>query len=239
MKIVIIGASSGLGAELASLFISAGHEVACAARRVDRIGPCAASAAIDVNSPDAPGELYELIDRLGGMDIYIHVAGIGYDNPALDPERDAAIALTDCVGFARMVSAAFNWFSKRRLPGQIAAVSSVAGTMGIATMEAYCASKRFDWTYLEGLRQRSHCEGLGIAITDIRPGWTRTPLLHNDVSYPLLMNPAKACRQIFRAIMRRKRIAYIDRRWRLLCAAWSIIPAPLWRRINPRRLGII
>lgn len=226
-----MGASSGLGAELALLYRRAGHQVGCAARSVDRIGPCDARAAIDVNSPDGPDRLRALIADLGGMDLYIHVAGIGYDDPALDPEREAAIATTNCAGFARMVAAAFGWFAATGRPGQIAAISSVAGTKGIRLMEAYCASKRFDWTYLEGLRQRAVTGRLPIAITDIRPGWTRTPLLKPGARYPLLMQPERAGRLIVRAIARRRKVAYIDWRWRLLCAAWSLIPAPLWRHL--------
>lgn len=226
-----MGASSGLGAELARLYRAAGCETGCAARRIDLIGPCTVSAAIDVNDPAAPARLDELIDRLGGMDLYIHVAGIGYDNPALDPAREAAIAETDCVGFARMVSAAFGWFARSGRRGQIAAITSVAGTKGIGGMEAYSASKRFDSIYLQGLRQRAVSGRLPIAITDIRPGWTRTPLLRPGVRYPLLMAPDRVARLIVRAIGRRK-VAVIDGRWAALCALWRLVPDCLWRRLR-------
>lgn len=227
-----MGASSGLGAELARLYRAAGCETGCAARRTDLIGPCTVSAAIDVNDPAAPARLDELIDRLGGMDLYIHVAGIGYDNPALDPAREAAIAETDCVGFARMVSAAFGWFARSGRRGQIAAITSVAGTKGIGGMEAYSASKRFDGIYLQGLRQRAVSGRLPIAITDIRPGWTRTPLLRPGVRYPLLMAPDRVARLIVRAIGRRRKVAVIDWRWGALCALWRLVPDCLWRRLR-------
>lgn len=227
-----MGASSGLGAELAHIYLSRGHEVACAARSVDKIGPCTAKAAIDVNNPLAPGLLKELIGQLGGMDLYIHVAGIGYDNPPLSPEREAQIAQTNCVGFARMVSTAFDWFAGSGRPGHIAAISSVAGTKGIGGMEAYSASKRFDWTYLQGLRQRAVTGRLPIAITDIRPGWTRTPLLKEGARYPMLMEPDKVCRAIVRAIARRHKHAVVNRRWALLQSLWQLLPDPIWRHIR-------
>lgn len=232
MKVVIMGASSGLGAELARLYRAAGCETGCAARRADLIGPCTVSAAIDVNSPSAPARLEELIGRLGGMDLYIHVAGIGYDNPPLDPVREAEIAATDCVGFARMVSAAFGWFARTGRPGQIAAITSVAGTKGIGGMEAYSASKRFNSTYLQGLRQRAVSGRLPIALTDIRPGWTRTPLLRDGTRYPLLMNPQRVARLIVRAIGRRRMVAVIDGRWAALCALWRLLPDALWRHLR-------
>lgn len=227
-----MGASSGLGARLLELYVAAGHQVGGAARSADRIGRCSARAAIDVDSPDAPARLRALINELGGMDLYIHVAGIGYDNPPLDPEREAAIALTDCVGFCRMVSAAFGWFAERHRPGHIAAITSVAGTKGIGGMEAYSASKRFDWTYLQGLRQRAVANRMPIFITDIRPGWTRTPLLKPGASYPMLMDPDRVCRRIVSAIARRRRAVVINRRWALLQRLWSLLPDALWRHIK-------
>lgn len=227
-----MGASSGIGAELARIYLSQGHEVACAARSVDKIGSCTAKAAIDVTSPPAPGLLKELIGQLGGMDLYIHVAGIGYDNPSLLPDRDAAIAETNCVGFARMISTAFNWFAACGHRGHIAAITSVAGTKGIGGMEAYSASKHFDWTYLQGLRQRAVTSRLPIDITDIRPGWTRTPLLKQSQRYPLLMDPQKVCRAIVRAIARRRRHAVINRRWALLQILWHLIPDSLWQHLS-------
>lgn len=220
-----MGASSGFGKELASLYSWEGHEVACASRRATDV---ALSASIDINSEAAPEQLLGLIDRLGGMDLYIHVSGIGYDDPELVPEREVAITETNCVGFARMVSTAFRWFEGHNRDGQIAAISSVAGTKGTAGLEAYCASKRYDWTYLQGLRQRAARNGYNITITDIRPGWTRTPLLKPGQPYPLLMEPKKASEQIMHAIARRRKVAYIDRRWQLLCMAWRMVPDWVW-----------
>lgn len=232
MNIIIMGASSGLGAELALIYLDRGHRVGCAARSADRITPRATvRAGIDVDSPDAPERLRALIDELGGMDLYIHVAGIGYEDPLLHPEREAEIALTNCVGFARMTATAFNWFASRGLRGHIAAISSVAGTKGLRGMEAYSASKRFDSTYLQGLRQRAVTAGIPVDITDIRPGWTQTPLLKPGARYPLLMQPGRACRLIVRAIARRRKVAYIDWRWRLVCAVWSLLPDALWRHL--------
>lgn len=234
MRIIIMGASSGLGAELARLYSQAGHTVGGAARSVEKIEHCAARASIDVNSANAPLKLRALIEELGGMDLYIHASGIGYENVTLEPERDAEIALTNCVGFSRMVAAAFNYFARRGY-GQIAAISSVAGTKGIGGMEAYSASKRYDWTYLQGLRQRAAHAGLRIAITDIRPGWTRTPLIKKERTYLMEMRPQRVCRAIVRAISRRRKSVVINRRWAVLQWAWSLLPEFLWRRLNPVR----
>lgn len=223
-KIVIMGASSGLGAELARLYTAAGHQVACASRKSDH--------AIDINSPEAPAQLLSLIEKLDGMDVYIHVSGIGYDNPSLSTERELQIIETNSVGFARMISTAYNYFAEQGQRGHIAAVTSVAGTKGIGGMEAYSASKRFGNTYLQALRQRAVTSGHKIDITDIRPGWTRTPLLKPGEKYPLLMNPERVCRKIFRAINRRRKVAIIDCRWATLVALWRLLPDSLWRHLK-------
>lgn len=231
-KIVIMGASSGLGAELARLFQEAGHEVGCAARSIEKICPCKAKALIDVTAPDAPVKLRALVDELGGMDVYVHVSGIGYDNPELSIERELQIIETNALGLARLTATAFNYFKTSNRRGHIVAITSVAGTKGIGGMEAYSASKRFGSTYLQALRQRAVTSGLKIDITDIRPGWTQTPLLKSGERYPLLMNPKRVCRKIFRAINRRKHTAVIDRRWAVLVALWRLLPDSLWRHVK-------
>lgn len=241
-NIVIIGASSGLGLALARLYCQSGCRVGAAARSGQKLRALAAefpgqvvTAAIDVDSPQGPDLLEQLIGQLGGMDVYVHVAGIGYDNPRSLPQREADIVNTDCTGFARMVYAAFMHFARGGRGGQVAAVSSVAGTKGIAGMEAYSASKAFDQRYLQALRQRSVTERLGITVTDLRPGWTRTPLLHNGKRYALEMEPDTVVRAMKRAIDRRRNIATINRRWALLCALWRFLPDVLWRHLPTRK----
>lgn len=238
-NIVITGASSGIGLAAARALASRGIRVGLAARHtapleeLKRLYPDNVEVAeIDVNKPEATVRLRELIDRLGGMDIYFHVAGIGYDNPTLDPEREVEIVKTNACGFVRMVSAAYRYFSERGCGGQIAAITSVAGTNGIAALSAYSASKRCAQTYLTALRQLSRTTNAGITITDIRPGWIQTPLLHPGERYLMEMNLDYALPLILKAIVRRRSIAYIDCRWHLLVSAWRLLPDALWTRLK-------
>lgn len=238
-KIIIMGASSGIGLALAEAFASRGVRIGVAARSLDSLNQLAGKypglvepAAIDVTDPEAPHHLLELVDRLGGMDLYIHVAGIALRNPGLDPDVEVKVAETDAVGFARMVSAAFRYFMLDGRPGQIAAVTSVAGTRGIGELSAYSASKSFGSTYLEALQQLAHARKLPLCITDIRPGWTRTPLVDPHKKYMLEMQLSKVVPDILRAIARRKRVAVIDWRWAILCGLWRLLPRPLWTRLQ-------
>lgn len=238
-RVVIMGASSGIGLAVAKAFASRGVHVGLAARHTQTLQDLKNSypdfvefASIDVTKPEATEQLEELIGRLGGMDIYLHVAGIGYENLTLQPERETEIINTNAVGFARMVCAAYRYFTCKGIKGQIAAVTSVAGTNGIGRLSAYSSSKKFAQTYLVALEQLANAEDAGISFTDIRPGWIRTDLLLPDTKYPMEMNLEEVLPLIIKAIVRKKRVAYIDGRWGALARAWSKIPNRLWVKMD-------
>lgn len=238
-RIVIIGATSGIGLEIAKLYIAAGWQVGAAGRRMENLETLQASALeqikisqLDVTAPEATEQLLELIDRLGGCDLLLHCAGIGYNNPELDATREIATAETNTVGFTRIMDTAFNYF-RQQGGGHLAAISSIAGTKGLGAAAAYSASKRYQNTYLDALAQLSRMQRLGIRITDIRPGFVDTPLLR-DGKYPMLMCPKKVATQIVRALGRRKRRIVIDRRYAVLVFFWRLIPEWLWERLPIR-----
>lgn len=239
-RIVIVGATSGMGLEVARLAIGAGWRVGAAGRRVDRLEALRAEApgqveteALDVTDPAAPERLVRLIERLGGMDIYLHSSGIGAGNEALDPAVEIATARTNGEGFIRMVTAAYAWL-RGHGGGQIAVISSIAGTRGLGAAPAYSATKRMQNTYIDALAQLARMQRAGIRFTDIRPGFVDTPLLAAEGKYPMLMPADRVARHIFRAIVRRRRRVVIDGRFALLVFVWRMIPAWLWERMKVR-----
>lgn len=238
-RMVIMGASSGIGQRVAEEFASRGIKVGLAARRVEELKKLQAKypdmieyERIDINSSEAPSLLGKLIKRIGGMDIYFHVAGIGYENLNLDPEREVDIIETNAAGFARMVSTAYRYFRDENRKGRIAAITSVAGTNGLGRLSAYSASKRCAQTYLVALEQLAKEEKANVSFIDIRPGWIRTPLLHNDQSYPLEMSLDYAVPRIIRAIVRKERVAVIDWRWNMVVGLWRCLPNVLWVKMD-------
>lgn len=238
-RIVIMGASSGIGLRAAEILASRGMRVGVAARHTRTLEALKKKypdlveySRIDVTLPEAGKELYRLIERLGGMDIYFHVAGIGFENLTLDPAREVEIMETNIVAFARMLCHAYRYFSDKGIHGHIAAVTSVAGTKGIGRLSAYSASKRGAQAYMVALEQLAHNEHTGITFTDIRPGWVDTPLLRPGVKYPLEMTEEYAVLRILRAISRRRRVAVIDWRWNIVVGLWRLIPNALWIRLN-------
>lgn len=240
-RIVIVGATSGMGLEVARLALRAGWRVGAAGRRTDRLEALRAEAPeqveirqMDVTDPAAPEQLATLIERLGGMDIYLHSSGIGFRNEALDPAIELATARTNAEGFIRMVTAAYTYFRSHG-GGQIAVISSIAGTKGLGAAPAYSATKRLQNTYIDALAQLARMQRARIRFTDIRPGFVDTPLLAADGGYPMLMPADRVARSIFRAIVRGRRRVVIDRRFAMLVFLWRLIPAWLWERLAIRK----
>lgn len=234
-----MGASSGIGYAVAEALASRGVKVGIAARHTsamkalkDKYPNFVEYMSIDITKPAATTHLNTLIDKVGGMDIYFHVAGIGYENLSLSPEREVEIVNTNASGFARMLCAAYRYFSLHGGIGQIAAITSVAGTKGIGRLSAYSASKKFGQAYMVALEQLSHAEGNEIAFTDIRPGWVRTPLISPDRKYPMEMTVDYVLPKIIKAIVRKERVSVIDWRWNLLVGAWRCIPNYIWTRMQ-------
>lgn len=234
-KAIIIGATSGIGLEVARLLRSQGVGLGVAGRRDDRLQAFAAEGGapvawsrIDVTDSDAGERLMELADRMGGVDTIILVAGIGSQNRSLDPAIELATAETNVVGFTRMIDAAFCYL-KAHGGGHIAAVSSIAGTKGLGIAAAYSATKRFQNTYIQCLAQLSNMTDARVTFTDIRPGFVDTDLLRSG-HYPMLMKPQRVARLMVDAIRKRKRVATIDWRYRLLVAAWRLIPDRIWEK---------
>lgn len=240
-RVIIMGASSGIGLALAEALASRRVRVGLAARHIESLRQLQQKYPnyveymdIDITSPEASDRLTLLAERTGGMDIYLHVAGIGYENLDLNPEREVQIVQTNASAFARMLSTAYRWMRDRGVRGQIAAVTSVAGTNGIGRLSAYSASKAFDRIYMVALEQLSHIEKAHITFTDIRPGWVRTPLLVPGLKYPMEMDVDHVVRLIIKAIVRRERVAVIDWRWKVAVALWRLVPDALWVRIPYR-----
>ena len=235
-RIVIIGATSGRGKEVALAYIKQGWKTGIAGRRetalteLQSISPeRVETETIDITREDAPVKINNLIEKTGGMDILLLCSGIGSQNPMLNLDIELNTAKTNVEGFIRVITTAFGYF-RQKGRGHIAVISSIAGTKGLGIAAAYSATKRFQNTYIEALSQLSRMEKLNISFTDIRPGFVATDLLKGE-KYPMLMNPRKVAEHIVHALDRKKRIVIIDRRYRLLVFFWKLIPRRIWERL--------
>lgn len=236
-RIVIIGATSGIGYEVATIYRRLGWRVGVAGRRLERLEAFREQAPgqveiqqLDVTEADAVDKLHLLIEKLGGMDLFLLSTGIGNQNRSLNPEIELATVNTNAVGFTRMVTAAYHYFQKQG-EGHLAVISSIAGTKGLGAAPSYSATKRFQNTYIDALAQLARMEKLPISFTDIRPGFVKTDLLKND-KYPLLMRPERVAQRIVHALQRKKRSVIIDWRYAILVFFWKMIPRYIWERLS-------
>jgi len=232
-KAIVIGASSGIGLEVAKLLIKEGWQVGVAARRVELMQGIGAVAIeqIDVTAENATEALQRLISKTGGMDLFFYASGIGKQNRELKDDIELATLQTNGVGYTRMIGAAYRFFAQQGR-GHIAAITSIAGTKGLGPAPSYSATKAMQNVYLQALEQQAHARGLDISFTDIRPGFVDTALLSGNFHYPMMLKPEKVAREIIYAINRRQHIRVIDWRYRILTAIWRRIPRFLWRRIK-------
>lgn len=235
---VIMGASSGIGLEVARLLLRRGWHLGLAARRSEPLAALSQEypgqvkyASIDITEAGSEMQLRRLIDEMGGISLYLHVSGVGWQNMALDADKELTTVQTNALGFTRMVGEAYRYFAARG-EGHIAVVSSIAGTKGLGAAPAYSATKAFDASYIEALEQQAHMRGKNIHFTDIRPGFVRTALLGDGRRYPLLMNPEAVARAIVKAILHHRHVVVIDWRYRLLTALWRCVPRWIWRRMR-------
>lgn len=240
-KAIIIGATSGIGLEMVRVLTAQGWQVGIAGRRQERLQEIqrknldvVATECIDITKEDAPRRLLTLIGKTGGMDLYFHSSGIGYQNPSLDVEKEMATVHTNVAGFTQMVDTAFHYFLEHpEREGHLAVISSIAGTRALGAAPAYSATKRYINHYMECLTQLCHIRGIRhIHLHDIRPGFVRTPLLADGHHYPFQLDPHRVALSIACGIRRGSSVITIDWRYRLLVFFWRLVPRWMWVRMK-------
>ena len=237
---IVMGATSGIGYEVAKVLAMRGWSVGVAGRRGNVLEKMVAETEgivayeeIDVTQSQATVALYRLIDKMGRVDLYFHSSGIGYQNKDLDPDKELRTIETNCLGMARMVGEVFRHFASHpETEGQIAVISSIARTKGLGAAPAYSASKRFTSHYLESLCQLTSIRGIrNIHITDIRPGFVRTPLIEGS-NFPMQLEASQVAVSIVEGIEHRKPVITINWLYSLLVFFWQLIPRCIWVRLR-------
>ena len=239
-RAIIVGATSGIGYATTMLLISKGWTVGIAGRKEDVLismkkqhPGIIAIQRIDITSNDATAYPMQLIEKTGGMDLYIHSSGIGFQNMSLDADKELSTISTNVTGLTRMINFVFKYFCNHpNKKGLIAVISSIAGTKGLGVAPAYSASKRYINTYLESLTQLCTIRNIkNIHILDIRPGFVNTPLLR-DSQYPMQLDVNFVAKKIIRAIENRNSITTIDWRYRIIVFLWKLIPRCIWVKMK-------
>ncbi len=230
-KAIIIGASSGIGKALAIELSENGFELGILARRENLLNELqkelkAPSIAkyIDLTEPEeAIKILSNLIQEMQNVDLIIINAGIGPINNDLVWQIEKETIETNVIGFASMSNVAFKYFLKIG-KGHLVGISSIASIKGSANAPSYNASKSFISQYMQGLRLKLlNLKIDQIKITDIKPGYVETAILKGRKPF-WCTTPKKAAEQILEAIIKKKKIAYVPKRWFFLAILFRILP---------------
>ena len=244
-RAIIIGATSGLGREVARALASQGVVVGIAGRRVERLKELQEEfgaervhiAEMDVTTQEATDQLDSLIAKVGNPDLLLYASGIGKQNPELTPEIELNTVATNSMGMVRLVVHFLNYVKgaasyNAKHKAHIAVISSVAGTKGMGSAPAYSATKSMQSTYLSALAQYVRMYDIPALFSDIRPGFVATEILNPEKHYPMLMTPTEATRHILKGLKRKKRVIIFDWKFKLLVLFWRLIPRCIWERMT-------
>ena len=236
-KIIIIGATSGIGRELAKIYAGEGNLVGVTGRRQellytlqleypnDIITQC-----FDVTEEDNTLHLESLICKMGGMDLFVYNAGYGDISKEPNWNIDHRTVSTNVNGFMEMLHVAYRHFAAQG-HGQIAVTSSIASARGSSQAPAYSASKAFQSNYMEGLYILFKKQKRPIYITDIQPGFVDTKMARATKTF-WMASPEKAAKQIYNAIEQKKWRVYITHRWWLIAKIVRWMPDFIYHRIG-------
>lgn len=227
-RVIIIGASSGIGKELAKLFAQNNYKVGITGRRIGLLNELKSKnpdsyfiKSFDITDTKTTVEkLEELTSELGGLDLIVISSGKGEINEKLDFEIENRTIHTNVIGFTCVADWGFNYFEKQK-SGHLVAISSIGGLRGNGQAPAYNATKAYQINYLEGLRQKAAKLKTPVFVTDIRPGLVDTQMAKGEGLF-WVMPVEKTAKQIYKAIVGKKKVAYVTKRWRLIAAVLKL-----------------
>ncbi len=242
-RAIVVGASSGLGAEIARTVVEAGGAVVLLARRGELLqslvdsfdrssGGVAHIMEHDVlNRGEVPLLFQEAARLLDGLDTIFYVAGV---LPAVAPdefstEKDVMTMEVNTLGAIAWLNEAAHRFQEVG-SGRIVGISSIAGDRGRRGNPAYCTSKAALNTYLEALRNRLSTRG--VKVITVKPGFLDTSMTKGLPGLLWLISAEKAADIVVKATMRGKERLYVPARWWMVGRVVKTIPSFMFRRLN-------
>ncbi len=244
-RVVVVGATDGLGKALAAEYASRGSWVCLVGRGAAKLE--AVRGEIASRYPDATvtavvcdlceweriaPAFRDAIAAIGHCDLFVYNAGVMYhgDGVTAESAKDRETMEVNAVAAVGMLGLAANYFQTARR-GQIAAISSIAGDRGRKGNPAYNASKAALTTYLEGLRNRLF--PFGVTVSTVKPGFIATKMTAGKPGLFWVVPPGEAARIIADRLERGHEVFYVFRRWGLFGLALRHVPRFLFKRIGP------
>jgi len=235
-KAIIVGASSGIGKQLAKILVLKNYNVGITGRRENLLQEIKDEnpekyfvKSFDISIPFR-NSLYldELVKELGGLDLLVISSGTGNPNENLDFLIEKLTLDTNIYGVTEIADWGFNFFRNQGY-GHMAVISSVAGLRGGRFATVYAASKAYQMNYFEGLRQKAKKLKIPFYITDIRPGFVDTAMAKSDYKF-WVSSPQVAAKQIYKKLSKKKKIAYITNRWIIIAYIMKLLPKWIYDR---------
>jgi len=243
-RAIIVGASSGMGAEMARQLSADGAAVAIVGNRADELAQVAErlnaagkgrviTATHDVRNYDEAPSLFErLVGELGGLDLIIYSAGIMFvpEEGVYDFGQDRAQMEINVVGGMAWTNLAAARFEAHR-SGTIVGLSSVAGERGRRSMPGYTTSKAALTAWLEALRNR--VARYGVNVVTVKPGIVDTGMTRDIVRKPMMISAERAASLILATARRGgSPSAFIPARWGLVALVLHHMPSAIFRRLE-------
>jgi len=246
-NVLITGASSGIGREMALWWARKGARVFAAARRKElldtlaaagegRIEPVVLDVADDVGTV---ARIRAIDDGCGGLDAVVANAGIGDHTPAdlVDWDVVGRVLRVNVLGAAATLTAIAPRMAQRGC-GHLAGISSAAGHMPIGANSAYSGSKAFLTMFVRCMQ--ADMRGTGVQVTLVEPGFVRSEMTAKLDSTPLIVDADKAADRFCKAIARGDRLVRYPAIHSFATIAASHLPAmilePLGRKVSePQR----
>ena len=238
MKVVISGASSGIGEALARHYAAPQGVLGLISRRDPPAGLPGevASYAVDVTDTRAlSAAARDFIDRFGAPDLVIANAGVSvgtHGDELADIQKLRRVLDVNVAGMAATL-AAFAPAMREAGRGTLCGVASVAGIRGIPGAGAYSASKAAAIAWLESLR--TELRGTGVAVVCVCPGYIDTPMTRvNRYPMPFLLPADEFARRMARAVAARRSLAVIPWQMALVARLLKVMPDRLYDRLTAR-----
>jgi len=227
---IVFGATSGIGRELAKLLVKDDYKVLITGRRKVFLEALKKSNPTnyivrqhDITDLSDTETLFKEIPSIfDHVDLIIHNSGIMETNFDLEWSKDLPTLETNVLGATKIYQLSYNYFKNQGF-GHLVSITSIASLVGNRHVPAYHASKAYQSNYMESLWMKAkRTKKAKITITNILPGFVDTDIIAGKTFWMAPLD--KAVNQIYSAIRKKKRKAYITKRWRLIAIMMKIFP---------------
>lgn len=242
-KILIIGATSAIAAEVARAFATEGAELILAARNTEALNILASDLRVrgaarvetvvfDASVEESHAKLLDsALTLLGSLDAALIAHGsLPNQKACQDSWAESCLAFTvNFLSPAQLVTELATYFEARK-SGNITVISSVAGDRGRQSNYVYGAAKGGLSVFLQGVRNRlAHS---GVSVTTVKPGFVDTPMTAHLTKGPLFASAQRVGTRIHQAMKRGESVVYTPWFWRLIMLVIQHIPECIFKKMR-------